>query len=96
MDAMTALTGVLVGITAIYAYLTHRMVKSSEASVALMKQQADAICRPYVSLSLVKQPNNPFILLRVENNGQTAARDMTLTLGPDLEKIQHLKTNQRV
>ena len=91
MDAMTVLTGVLVVITAIYAYLTHRMVRSSEASVALMKEQADAISRPYVCISLVKQPNNPFILLRVENTGQTAARDMTLTLGPELEKIQHLK-----
>lgn len=50
MDAMTCLTAVLVVITGIYAYLTHRMVKSSEASVRLMKEQADAISRPYVSL----------------------------------------------
>ena len=91
MDAMTVLTAVLVLITAVYAYLTHRMVKSSETSARLMKEQVDAISRPYVSISLVKQPNDPFILLRIENTGQTAARDMTLILGPEFEKIQHLK-----
>lgn len=48
MDAMVVLTGVLVVITAGYAYLTHRMAKASETSVRLMKEQADAITRPYV------------------------------------------------
>lgn len=91
IDAMTILTAVLVLITAIYAYLTHRMVKASEASVRLMKAQADAISRPYVSISLVKQSNNPFIFLRVENTGETTARDMTLNLGPEFEKVQHLQ-----
>lgn len=91
MDVMTALTGVLVVITGIYAYLTHRIVKSSETSTRLMKAQVDAISRPYVSISLMKQPNNPHILLRIENTGQTAAQNMTLTLGSEFEKIQHLK-----
>ena len=91
MDVMTGLTALLVLITAIYAYLTHRMAKASEASVRLMKEQSDAISRPYVSVSLLKQPNNPFILLRIENTGQTAAQDVTLTLGPEFEKIKHLK-----
>ena len=91
MDVMTGLTGVLVVITGIYAYLTHRIVKSSETSARLMKNQVVAISRPYVSIFLAKQPNNPFILLRIENSGQTAAQDMTLTLGPEFEKIAHLK-----
>ena len=91
MDAMTGLTVVLVLITAIYAYLTHRMARSSEASVRLMKEQADAISRPYVSVLLAKQLNNPFIFLRVENTGQTAAPNMTLSLGPEFERIKELK-----
>ena len=91
MDAMTCLTAVLVVITGIYAYLTHRMVKASEETTKLMKEQADAIARPYVALSLAKQRNNPFILLRVENTGQTAAKNMKLRLGPEFDTIKHLK-----
>ncbi len=91
MDAMTVLTGVLVIITGIYAYLTHRMAKASLTSVRLMKEQTDAISRPYVVVSLVKRPNNPFIHLRVENTGQTAATNLRLSLGGiDFEKIKNL------
>ena len=87
--AMTGLTAALVVITAVYAYLTYRMVKASETSARLMKEQSDALTRPYVSLSLVKPHNDPFIFLRIENTGQTAAQDLTLTLGPEFDNIQH-------
>lgn len=90
-DAITCLTAALVVITAIYVYLTYRMAKSSEASVHLMKEQVDAASRPYLSIALVKRPNDPFIFLLVENTGKTAARDMTLTLGPEFDSVQHLK-----
>ena len=97
MDAMTVLTGALVVITGIYAYLTHRMAQASQASVCLMKEQTDAISRPYVVVSLAKRPNNPFIHLRVENTGQTAARDLTLSLGgPEFEKIKDLDGMKRL
>ena len=76
------LTLVLVVITAYYAYVTARMAKLAESSVLLMKEQSDAITRPYVTISLVKQPNNPFIHLRIENTGQTPAQDLKLLLGP--------------
>jgi hypothetical protein len=97
MDAMTVLTGVLVVITGIYAYLTHRMVKSSEASVALMKEQTEAISRPYIAISLVKPPNNPYIHLRIENTGRSAAHNVRFALGPEVdavcqkETIRHLR-----
>jgi hypothetical protein len=96
MGTMEILTGALVAITAVYAYLTHRMTKAAEASVRLMKEQADAISRPYVVVSMVKQPNNPFIHLRVENTGKTAAENLTLSLGPEFEQIKELDGMKRL
>jgi len=93
---MEILTGALVVITAVYAYLTHRMASASEASVFLMKTQIDAISRPYIVISLVKRPNNPFIHLRVENIGQTAATNLTLTLGPEFAIIKDLDALRRL
>ena len=90
------LTLVLVAITAYYAYVTARMAKSAEASVCLMKEQADAITRPYVTLSLVKQPNDPSIHLRIENTGQTAAENLTLSLGSECETITNLDGMKRL
>jgi hypothetical protein len=96
MGTMENLTGALVAITAIYAYLTHRMAKATEASVRLMKEQADAISRPYVVVSMVKQPNSPFIQLRIENIGRTAAENLTLSLGPDFAQIKELDGMKRL
>ena len=89
--AMTGLTAALVLVTAIYAYLTYRMAKASETSARLMEEQSQALTRPYVSVSLVKRHNNPHIFLRVENTGQTTARNMTLRFGPEIESVQTLQ-----
>lgn len=96
MNAMVVLTGVLVGITAAYAILTYRMAKASEASVSLMKEQVDAIGRPYVAISLVKPPNNISIRLRIENTGRTPAENLTLSLGPEFEKIKDIEGMKRL
>lgn len=93
---MEILTGGLIVITTVYAYLTHRMARASEASVRLMKEQADAISRPYIVISLVKRPNNPFIHLRVENMGHTAAENLTLSLDPEFERIKHFDAMKRL
>ena len=91
MDAMVILTGVLVVITAVYAYLTNRMARASEATVSLMKEQIDSISRPYVIISMVKRPNNPFIHLCIENKGHTPAENLTLTLGSEIDRIKNLE-----
>ena len=88
---MEILTFVLVLITAGYAYVTYRMSKASEQSVALMREQIDSVARPYVCLSLVKPQNSPFIYLHIENTGKTPAHNLTLKWGPEFEKVQHLQ-----
>lgn len=46
-----ALTFILVIITAIYAYLTNRMAKASEASVEAIQNQSEAKCEDRTLLS---------------------------------------------
>lgn len=46
------LTAILAFITAIYAYLTFRMAKASEASVEMMRDQSEAMSRPYVTMAM--------------------------------------------
>lgn len=76
-------TGILAFITTIYAYLTLRMAKASEASVEAVKQQSEAALRPYVSVSPFIRPQALFLYLRVVNTGRTGAQNLRLTLDRD-------------
>ncbi len=80
---MEILTGILALITAIYAYLTHRMAKASEASVEAVRQQSEDALRPYISISPFIRPQALFLYLRVANSGRTGARNLRLTLDRD-------------
>lgn len=77
------LTAILVFVTAIYTYLTHRMAKVSEASVAAMREQSEAMLRPYVTVAPFIRPNTPFLYLRVKNTGMMGAQNLCLTLDRD-------------
>ena len=77
------LTAVLVVITAVYAYLTHRIAKASEASVAAINRQSEASLRPYITISPFVRPKALFLYLRVANTGRTSAENVRLTLDRD-------------
>ncbi len=77
------LTAILVFITAIYAYLTHRMAKSAEESVDAMNQQTMALSRPYVSIQPFIRPHTPILYLRIKNSGRTAAMNLELSIDRD-------------
>ena len=77
------LTAILVFVTAIYAYLTHRMAKASEASVEAVRQQSEDMLRPYVSVSPFIRPQANFLYLKVANTGRTGAQNLRLTLDRD-------------
>jgi len=74
------LTAILAFITAIYAYLTYRMARASEASVEAMRDQSDAMLRPYVTIAPFIRSHTPFLYLRVKNTGQTGAQNLRLNL----------------
>lgn len=78
------LTAILVFVTAIYAYLTHRMAKASEASVEAVRQQSEDMLRPYVSVS-------PFIKKEKKEKaekqrGQPLTRDKLESMLPSDEQ----------
>lgn len=77
------LTGILAFITAIYAYLTYRMAKASEASVEAVRAQSEAMLRPYVTVAPFIRSHTPFVYLRVTNSGRTGAQNLRLTLDRD-------------
>jgi len=77
------LTAILVLITAIYAYLTYRMAKASEASVAAVRDQSEAMLRPYITVVPFIRAHTPFLYLRVKNTGRMGATNVCLTLDRD-------------
>ena len=80
---MEFLTAILVLITAIYAYLTHRMAKASEASVEAMRLQTASMLRPYISISPFIRPQACCLYLRIVNTGRSGAQNLRLTLDRD-------------
>jgi len=86
------LTAILVFITAIYAYLTYRMAKSTEESVDAMNEQTMALSRPYVSIQPFIRPHTTILYLRIKNSGRTAA--MNLELSIDRDFYQFAETHQ--
>lgn len=77
------LTAILVFVTAIYAYLTYKLAIASEASVQAVREQSEALLRPYVTVSPFVRSHTPFLYLRVENSGRTGAENLQLTMDRD-------------
>jgi hypothetical protein len=77
------LTAILVFVTAIYTYLTHRMAKVSEASVDAMREQSEAMLRPYITASPFIRAHTPLLYLRIKNTGRMGAQNLRLTLDRD-------------
>jgi hypothetical protein len=83
MQTIDYLTAILVFVTAIYSYLTHKMAKASEASVSAMREQTEAMLRPYVIVAPYVRPHTTILYLRIENTGTTAAENLRLVMDKD-------------
>ena len=90
---METLTGILVLITAIYAYLTYKLARSSAASVAVMERQNWQLIRPYVVVSPFVRPHTPFLYLRIENSGRSSASNLKLTIDKDFYQFGESRRN---
>lgn len=74
------LTTILVIITGFYAWVTFRILKANEKVVEQMRNQQEAMQRPYISISPVLYPENPIVFLKIKNSGLTAAQNLRLNL----------------
>ncbi len=77
------LTAILVLITAIYAYLTYRIVKASEASVEAISTQSEVMLRPYITIASFIRPHTSLLYLRISNSGRTTAHNVQLAIDKD-------------
>jgi hypothetical protein len=81
---LEVLTGILVFITAFYAWATFRILRANERVVDVMKRQAEAITRPYIQVVPYMKPSDPYFYLRIINTGQTSALNLSLSLDKDV------------
>ncbi len=90
------LTAILVFITAIYAYLTHRMAQMSEASVKEMRHQSETMMRPYIIVSPFVRLHTPFLYLRIANTGRNAAQNLKLNIDKDFFQFGETQTEKNL
>ena len=80
------LTAVLVAITAFYAWATFRILQANEKVVSIMREQSEALSRPYISISTFLVPKSSVVYLRIWNAGKIAAIKLRLELDRDFYK----------
>ena len=90
---MEALTAILVVVTGIYAYLTYKMANMSERSVQIMKEQTEAMSRPYLVIQPTVRPHTPIFYLKIYNSGKTPALNVKLELDKDFYQFDEPDKN---
>ncbi|MCG3114929.1 MAG: helix-hairpin-helix domain-containing protein [Candidatus Manganitrophus sp. SA1] len=85
MNQMEILTAILVVITGVYAYLTHRIVKE-------MQITREADLRPYLDVDAVAI--SFMFHLIIKNNGKTAAQQVRFKFDKSIENIWKEKVDQ--
>ncbi len=83
------LTAILVVVTAVYAWVTFRIMRANERSTAIASKQTEDSLRPYVYYDFSYDP--PCIDGRLENFGKTAAYDISVSLEPSLGVVHSKK-----
>mgnify|MGYP006883554693 CR=1 FL=1 len=86
-NALNVLTGLLVLVTAYYAYVTARIAKTNEKVFHAMELQNIEMNRPYISIFPFVKPGDPIIYLRISNTGKTAATNVKMKIDRDFYKF---------
>jgi hypothetical protein len=80
---LVVLNGLLVIITAFYAWATYLILRANQGVLASAEAQTEALSRPYINAILYLVSGTNIFALRIENTGRTAAQNVTLTLDRD-------------
>lgn len=89
------LTALLLFVTAYYAWITSRILLANKEAVAAMREQSEAMTRPYIQPTLALLPGSPIFVLRVKNTGKTTARNLRLGLDKDFYQLGNKSRNLR-
>lgn len=90
------LTALLVLITGFYAWVTHRILKANEAAVEVVREQSEAISRPYVYATLNLLSDSPIYVLTIKNHGKTAAENLRIRIDRDFYLFQGQKDAKNI
>jgi len=90
------LTAVLVIITGFYAWATFRILRANEKVVSVMERQAVAMVRPYITVAPFVLPGTPLISLKIANSGQSAARNLRMTMDRDFYKFAEKQEGKNI
>lgn len=83
MDWLEVLTGVLVAITGFYALATFQILRANQQAVAVMREQTEALARPYLAIAPFVPERGFLFYLRIANTGKTPAEDLRLSIDRD-------------
>ncbi|WP_405602075.1 MULTISPECIES: hypothetical protein [unclassified Pseudoalteromonas] len=92
---MFYLTAILVVLTAIYAYLTYKMVKVSEESVKETRIQTEALTRPYITIQPKLKKHSPVVYLSIKNTGLIGASNLRLSIDRDFFQFNQSNNSQK-
>ncbi len=90
------LTAILVIITAFYAWVTFRILKANESVIQEMKNQQEALFRPYISISPVVYTENPIFFLKIQNTGKTTADNLRLIIDKDFYQFGEKRSERNI
>jgi hypothetical protein len=77
------LTAILVFVTAIYSYITFKILQANRAVVDEMQKQSEAVFRPYMTVRPFIPDGSIVVYLAVKNEGKTPANNLRLKIDRD-------------
>jgi len=77
---MEILAAASVALTAVYAFLTFRILQANRATVKVMQEQSIALQRPYLAVTAGPERGSIVFILKISNVGRTAAERVSLTM----------------
>lgn len=85
-NATETWTVVLALITAVYAFATFQILRANVAAVKAMREQTEALLRPYVSVEVSARPGTTLMQLVVRNTGRSAAEGLLMSIDRPLHQ----------
>jgi hypothetical protein len=86
LDSQAVTNWLLVVITAVYCFLTFKIVQKNGEMVAQMRAQYDSFVAPIITTTL-KIKYGTILYLLIRNKGQSAAKNVRLNLDRDFHQI---------
>ncbi|WP_332747902.1 hypothetical protein [Hydrogenophaga sp.] len=77
------LTFALVAITGFYAWATFRILRANELVVEAMREQTEALLRPYVIATTTVRTGTTLVCLEIQNTGKSPALNVRLKMDRD-------------